>query len=244
MFSFIKRKKETPLNVSTLKVDIHSHLIPAIDDGIQSVEQGLEILREMEALGYEKVITTPHTFPGSFDNTPEIILEGLKKMQDAVRNEGINITMEAATEYYMDDIFLKMLENDEPLMTFGENHVLFETGFMSPPPFMKEAIFLMNIKGYKPVYAHPERYEYLIQDKALLEEMIDRDVVFQMNLGSLAGAYGKPVQKFAEKLIDQKVVRLVGTDCHHMGHIDALKKTIQSKYFQKLMQLELLNNTL
>lgn len=232
------------MTVSPLKVDVHSHLVPAIDDGIQSIEQGLEILREMETLGYEKVITTPHTMPGSFDNTPEIIFAGLEKMKAAVEEADINITMEAATEYYMDDVFLKMLEDDQPLMTFGDNYLLFETGFMSPPPFMKEAIFLMNIKGYKPVYAHPERYEYLIQDKQLLEEMIDRDVVFQMNLGSLAGAYGKPVQKFAEKLVDQKVVRLVGTDCHHMGHIDALKKTIQSKYFQKLMQLELLNNTL
>lgn len=232
------------MRVSPLKVDIHSHLIPAIDDGIQSIDQGLEILREMASLGYEKVITTPHTMPGSYDNTPEIILDGLAKMKSAIQEEGISITMEAATEYYMDDIFLHKLENDEPLMTFGKNYVLFETGFISPPPFMKEAIFLMNIKGYKPVYAHPERYEYLIQDKELLEEIIDRDVVFQLNLGSLAGAYGKPVQKFAEKLVDQKVVRMVGTDCHHMGHIDALKKTIQSKYYQKLMQLELLNNTL
>lgn len=232
------------MNVSPLRVDVHSHLVPAIDDGIQSIEEGLDILREMAALGYEKVITTPHTMPGSFDNTPEIILSGLEKMKAAVKEEGINITMEAATEYYMDDVFLAKLENDEPLMTFGGNYVLFETGFLSPPPFMKEAIFLMNIKGYKPVYAHPERYEYLIQDQELLEEMIDRDVVFQLNLGSLAGAYGKPVQKFAEKLVDRKIVKLVGTDCHHMGHIEALKKTLQSKYFQKLMQLDLLNNTL
>ena len=232
------------MDVSALKVDVHSHLVPAIDDGIQSIEQGLEILREMAALGYEKVITTPHTMPGSFDNTPEIILAGLEKMKAAVKEEGINITMEAATEYYLDDTFLEKLKNNEPLMTFGKNYVLFETGFMSPPPFMKEAIFMMNIKGYKPVYAHPERYEYLMHDKELLEGMIDRDVVFQLNLGSLAGAYGKQVQKFAEKLVDEKVVKLVGTDCHHMGHIDALKRTIQSKYFQKLMQLELLNNTL
>lgn len=232
------------MDVSALKVDVHSHLIPAIDDGIQTIEDGLDILREMEALGYEKVITTPHTMPGSFDNTPEIILSGLETMRTAIKEAGINITMEAATEYYMDDVFLAKLENDEPLMTFGANYVLFETGFLSPPPFIKEAIFLMNIKGYKPVYAHPERYEYLIQDKNMLEEMLDRSVIFQLNLASLAGGYGKPVQKFAEKLIDMKAIGLVGTDCHHMGHIEALKKTLQGKYFQKLMQLELLNNTL
>ena len=225
-------------------MDIHSHLVPAIDDGVQSIEEGLEILREMEALGYKKVITTPHTMQGSYDNTPEIIYSGMEKMQAAARKAGIGITMEAATEYYLDETFMARLENEEPIMTFGNNYVLMETGFINEPPMLKEATFLLSIKGYKPVYAHPERYPYLAQNKALLEEMIDRDVVFQINLVSLAGAYGKPVQKFAERLVDMGVVKMVGTDCHNMGHIDFLKKAVQTKYYQKLMQTELLNNTL
>lgn len=244
LFSLFKKKAPERTSVAPLQVDIHSHLVPAIDDGIQSVEEGLEILREMEALGYRKVITTPHTMPGSFDNTPETILGGLEKIKKAAKEEGLNITMEAATEYYLDETFMQRLENKEKLMTFGDQYVLFETGFINEPPFMKEATFLMNINGYKPVYAHPERYPYLAQNDKLLEEMIDRQVVFQLNLASLAGAYGKPVQKFAEKLVDMGVVKLVGTDCHNMGHIEALKKAIQTKHYQKLMQSELLNNTL
>lgn len=244
LFSFLKKKESWPERVLPLKTDIHSHLIPAIDDGIQSVEEGLEILRIMQGLGYEKVITTPHTMPGSFDNTPEIIDKGLKKMKAAIKEAEININLEAATEYYLDEVFLKNLEEEKPLMTFGKNYVLVETGFMSPPPFLKEAVFLMNVKGYKPVYAHPERYPYLIENPALLEEMIDRDVVFQLNMVSLAGAYGKPVQKFAEKLVDMGVVKMIGTDCHNMGHIDFVKAATQTKHFQKLLQTDLLNNTL
>ena len=143
--------------MSPLQVDIHSHLVPAIDDGIQSIEEGLEILREMEALGYKKVITTPHTMQGSYDNTPEIIYSGMEKMQAAARKAGIGITMEAATEYYLDETFMARLENEEPIMTFGSNYVLMETGFINEPPMLKQATFLLSIKGYKPVYAHPER---------------------------------------------------------------------------------------
>ena len=201
-------------------------------------------MREMEALGYQKVITTPHTRTHHFENTPEIILSGLKKMQRAIKESEINISMEAATEYYLDESFVNKLEKDEPLMTFGRNYVLFETDFRVAPPILKEVVFLMNMKGYKPVYAHPERYLYLMENPQLLEEMTDRKVVFQLNAVSLAGAYGKAVQKFAEKLVDRRVVGMVGTDCHHIKYIDAVKKAIKTKHYQKLMQSKLLNNSL
>jgi len=244
LFSIFQKKQSGPLTVNPLKVDLHSHLVPAIDDGIQTIEEGLDILREMEALGYEKVITTPHTMSGTFDNNPDTILGGLEKMKAAVKEAGINIKMEAATEYYLDESFMEKLKNDEPLMTFGNNYVLFETAFLNAPPFLKEATFLMSIKGYKAVYAHPERYSYLIEDEQMLEEMIDRQVIFQLNAVSLAGAYGKPVQKFAEKLVDRGVIGMVGTDCHNMGHIDFLKQAVQTKHYKKLMQSTLLNNSL
>ena len=198
----------------------------------------------MEALGYQKVITTPHTRSYHFENTPEIILSGLKKMQAAIKKSGINISMEAATEYYLDESFVNRLEKNEPLMTFGLNYVLFETDFSVPPPILKEVVFLMNMKGYKPVYAHPERYFYLMENPQLLQEMIDREVVFQLNAVSLAGVYGKAVQKFAEKLTDREVVGMVGTDCHDIRHIDAMKQAVKTKHYQKLMQSKLLNNTL
>lgn len=244
LLDIFKKKSQLPPSVLPLEVDIHSHLIPAIDDGIQTIEEGLDILRFMVDLGYKKIITTPHTMMEIYPNTPKTINNGLELMKKAITEANIPIQMEAATEYFLDETFIERLDNDEPLMTFGDNYVLFETSFINEPPLLKEATFKMNIKGYKPVYAHPERYLYLIENDNLLEEMIDRDIFFQLNLNSLTGMYSKPVQKFAEKLIDKKAVRFVGTDCHHFGHIEQLKRTTETKYFKKLMELDLLNNTL
>ncbi len=243
LFSFFKKKPDLP-PLSELKVDIHSHLVPAIDDGIQSVQEGLDILREFEAMGYEKIITTPHTMWGSYDNTPETILGGLKKMQKAIADNGISLKMEAATEYYLDEHFMQKLKDGEELLTFGDNYVLVETGFINEPPELKEASFHLSMKGYKMVYAHPERYLYLQENKQLVEELIDRDIILQLNAVSLTGCYSKPVQKFAERLIDMGVVKMVGTDCHNMGHIDLLKQAKTTKYWDKLLRMELLNNSL
>lgn len=244
IFSILKKSKTATPDIGYLKTDIHSHLIPAIDDGVQSIDESLEILKEMESLGYTKVITTPHTMTGSYDNTPEIINSGLVKVKEAIKENSINIEIEAATEYFLDETFMEKLKNGEQLMTFGKNHVLVETSFISPPPQLKEATFELTMKGYKMVFAHPERYLYLLENDQLLEELIDRDIIFQLNAVALTGCYSKPVKKFAEKLIDMKVPRLVGTDCHNMGHIHLLKEATQTKYWKKLLDLDLINNSL
>jgi len=244
LFSLFKKDKTPEKPVVELTTDIHSHFIPAIDDGSQSMEETIDLLRHMEDLGYRKVITTPHTMTNSFDNTPEIIDEGLYQVKDSINKEGLNIEIEAATEYYLDDTFLSRLEKKEKLMTFGQNHVLVETGFMNEPPELKEASFLLTMQGYKMVLAHPERYLYLIDNKQLLEEILDRDILLQINIVALTGCYSKPVQKFAEKLIDMKVVSMAGSDCHNMGHIELMHEARNSKYYKKLLQLDLLNNSL
>jgi len=243
LFSLFKKKTEQ-VPVQELKVDIHSHLIPAIDDGIQSIDEGLEILREFEKLGYSKVITTPHTMSDYYDNKPSDILGGLEQMREAIKKAEINVTLEAATEYYLDEHFMKKVKQKESLLTFGQNHVLVETGFINEPPELKEASFHLSMQGYKMVFAHPERYLYLIENDHLIEELVDRSVIFQLNAVSLTGCYGKPVKKLAEELIDMGIVGMVGSDCHNMGHIDLLKEARKTKYWNKLLQLDLLNNKL
>lgn len=244
IFSFFKGNRNQLPDLGYLHTDIHSHLIPAIDDGIQTVEEGLQILHEMENLGYKKVITSPHTMWGTYDNTPKTIRSGLKKMQAAIEEEGIKIELESASEYYLDEHFMAKLHSDEEFLTFGKNYILVETGFINEPPELKEASFHLTMKGYKMVYAHPERYLYLLEKPQLIEELLDRDIIFQLNAVSLTGCYSKPVQKLAEKLIDMKAVKLVGTDCHNMGHINLLKEATTTKYWKKLLDLELLNNQL
>lgn len=234
-------KKNEPLNLEWLKVDMHSHLIPGIDDGAKTVEESLELIRILQGFGLKKLIMTPHVMSEFYRNTPEIIQEGLEQMRKAVENEGIVIELEAAAEYYIDEIFFEKIEKKEKLLTFGGNKVLVETGFLSKPQILIETFFRMEMAGYQPVFAHPERYLYLHHDSEFLESLADRNIYFQLNLLSLTGYYSKPIKKFAEKLIDRGLISVVGTDCHNIRYLEALERLPQEKYFHKLMDLKLLN---
>ncbi|HSI78967.1 MAG TPA: CpsB/CapC family capsule biosynthesis tyrosine phosphatase [Lunatimonas sp.] len=222
-------------------MDMHSHLIPGIDDGSKTVEESLELIRILQGFGLKKLIMTPHVMSEFYRNTPEIIHEGLMKMRKAVANEGIDIELEAAAEYYMDEIFFEKIEKNQKLLTFGENKVLVETGFLSKPQILIETFFRMEMAGYQPVFAHPERYLYLQHDADLLDSLADRNIFFQLNLLSLTGYYSKPIKKFAEKLIDRGLIKVVGTDCHNIRYLEALERLPQEKYYHKLMDLKLLN---
>ena len=244
LFRSSKTEEVTPLDLSWMAVDMHSHLIPGIDDGSKSLEESLALIARMEGYGLRKLIITPHVMTEFFKNTPEIIQSGLEELKLAVKKENINIELEAAAEYYLDEVFLERILAGQKLLTFGSNHVLVETGFMSKPSMLLESFFQLEMAGYQPVLAHPERYLYLHHDAELLEAMIDRNMKFQLNLLSITGYYSKPVKKFAERLIDEGLVKLVGTDCHNERYLDYMEKLTEEKYFHKLQSLDLLNKSL
>jgi tyrosine-protein phosphatase YwqE len=244
LFNRKKNEEPTELDLRWMKADMHSHLIPGIDDGVREMEEAVELIGKLHGYGLEKLIITPHVMSEFYRNTPEIILRGLEQVKQAVAEAGIEIQLEAAAEYYLDEILFEKVENNEPLLTFGNNLVLVVTGFISKPHILLEAFFRMEMAGYQPVLAHPERYIYLHQDSSCLEALAERNVPFQMNLLSLVGHYSKAVKKFSEKIIDRGLVRLVGTDCHNQYYLDALEKLPQEKYYQKLLSLDLWNTDL
>ncbi len=243
---FKKSKTEIPedLNLGWLEVDMHSHLIPGIDDGSRTLEESIDLIRRLKGYGLRKIITTPHIMSEFYKNTPEIIELGLRELKYTLLREEIDIEIEAAAEYYMDEIFLEKVQNGNKLLTVSENLVLVETGFISKPQMLLEILFSMEMQGYKPILAHPERYQYLIQDKALLGDLMDRDIYFQINLLSFTGFYSKPIKIFAEMLVDEKKIKLLGTDCHNERYLNALEGLTKSKYLDKLRQLDLLNRHL
>ncbi|MBD8491074.1 capsular biosynthesis protein [Echinicola sp. CAU 1574] len=242
LLDLFKSKKQTgPLSLDWMEVDMHSHLIPGIDDGSKSLNESIELIKRLQGYGLRKLITTPHVMTEFYKNTPEIISEGLTKVQEALKKEGIAIEIEAAAEYYLDEIFNEKLEKGEPLLTFGDNHILIETGFINKPRMLQETFFALETKGYKPIFAHPERYLYLHQDPELFDSLIEKGVLFQMNLLSLTGYYSKPVKQLAEKMIDRKAIKFVGTDCHNHRYLDALQHLPNSKYYSKLKALTLSN---
>ena len=241
-----KRKPEVieDLDLSWLQVDMHSHLIPGIDDGSKTMEESLHLIKRLADYGLRKIITTPHIMSEYYRNTPEIITMGLEDLRKAVKNEGISIEIEAAAEYYMDEIFLEKIKNGEEVLSFGDNYILVETGFINKPQMLLEIIFQLEMAGFKPILAHPERYQYLIADKGLLQDLTDRQILFQVNLLSLTGFYSKPVKDFGEMLIETGQVKLLGTDCHNPRYLDMMETLPKSKLYQKLKQLDLLNSTL
>ncbi|MDN5203874.1 capsular biosynthesis protein [Fulvivirgaceae bacterium BMA10] len=242
MISLFKKKKD--ISVSPLTVDVHSHLLPGLDDGVQSMDESIAILSEMSEIGYEKVITTPHVIADHYPNTPETIYKSLRELREKIKEVGLNIQVQAAAEYYLDDHLLEKLENNDALLTFGDNYLLFETSFINQPSFLVEAVFKISALGLKPVLAHPERYLYLQQNESLLSELLDRGVHLQINLNSLTGYYSKPARKFAEKLIERGQVSFIGSDCHNSKHMESLKRATQMRYFEKATNQGLLNNML
>ncbi|WP_339925773.1 CpsB/CapC family capsule biosynthesis tyrosine phosphatase [uncultured Cyclobacterium sp.] len=246
LFRKLKRSPNVQhLDLSWVGTDMHSHLIPGIDDGAQKMEESIALITRLSGYGLKKLIITPHIMSEFFKNTPEIINAGLEKLKIAVEEAGIDIELEAAAEYYLDEIFYEKVENNEPILSFGTNKmVLVETGFMSKPHILLETFFKMEMLGYQPVFAHPERYIYLHQELETLEALVDRNIPFQLNLLSLTGYYSKGVKKFAEKLIDKDLIKLVGTDCHNEKYLDAMERLPHSKYFDKLQELDLWNKNL
>jgi protein-tyrosine phosphatase len=243
LFGLIK-DKAILADLSVLKTDIHSHFIPGIDDGSKSTQNSLELLRAMESFGYQKVITTPHIMSDAYKNTPEIILGGLEKVRKALALTDLKIKIDAAAEYYLDYEFEKKIR-EKSLLTFGNNYVLFELAFVNPPDNLYQSVFDMQSQGYRPVLAHVERYGFWQNDYSKYEELASRGILLQMNINSVTGHYSSETKKAAQWLIDKDMISLLGSDCHHMGHIELMKKALKEKYLQRLLaSKKLLNATL
>jgi tyrosine-protein phosphatase YwqE len=229
-----------------LKVELHSHLIPGVDDGSQSLQQSMELVKTFAAYGYRKIITTPHIMSDFYKNGPENIHPQVELIRNAIREEHIDIEFEAAAEYMVDDGLEKKVKNGEQLLTFGGNkkYILVELPFLSEPNNMRTVAFELNIAGYKPVLAHPERYPYYSMKKEKYEELYEQGFLFQLNQLSLIGYYSKQVQQAAEHLIDKGMVNLLGSDTHNIKHAVLQAEVFKSRLFAKACELELLNNYL
>jgi len=236
LFSFFNTRK-----ISPIKVDIHSHLLPGIDDGVKTIKEAVEIIKRFKILGYSKLITTPHIMSDSYPNNKQIITKKLQDVKEALQENSIEIILEAGAEYYVDMEFLQLIENDE-LIPFMEHYILFETSYLAKPIILEHAINLIIKKGYIPVMAHPERYIYLHHNIQLYKELKLQGVLFQVNIKSLQDRY-KTIYKIAIKLINLGLVDFVGSDAHRMSDIIKLEKIIQSSTYNSILKKNtILNN--
>lgn len=242
------RKRNAKLNVadySILHADIHSHLLPGIDDGSPDMETSVQLIRGMKGLGYKKLITTPHIMWDVYKNTRHIILGKLQEVKDRLVNEQVDIEIQAAAEYFIDDHLGESVERKEPLLSFGNNLVLVEFSMVSQPFEWKKTLFEMQIQGYQPVIAHPERYAYLDRNKNFYDELKSAGYLFQLNILSLSGQYGNSVTELARYLTKKGYYDLIGTDLHHVRHLEALKNPSVFSSLQQLLDSgKILNPTL
>lgn len=225
MLKFFSRNKtsdEQP-DYSVLGTDMHSHLIPGIDDGSPDPETSVSLIKGMMELGYKRFIATPHIMWDMYRNTRDIILRQRDVLRDALKEAGMDVQVDAAAEYFLDDYVEGLLEKNEPLLTISGSMVLVEFSMAQPSMSLKKILFDMQMQGYQPVIAHPERYVYLDKQKDFYDELKNDGCYFQLNLMSLGGYYGKTVQELAQYLLKKGYYDLAGTDLHHSRHLDALR---------------------
>lgn len=230
---------------SQFVTDLHSHLLPGLDDGSANLDESVRMLRGLSDAGFKKVITTPHVNTALYANTKEQIIGQLYHIREVIIHENIPVEIEASAEYHMDYEFLGRVQSGEVIPIGKKNYLLIELPFQSPSFSYNEILFQVQLLGYEIIISHPERYVWLMGNKKLYEGLKDRGVLFQMNLNSLTGLYGFPARMAAHQLIDAGMIEFIGSDAHYPGHITEMMKALNTRHFARLAESgKLLNNQL
>jgi len=244
MLNFLKSNK-IPITkqLPTGFVDIHSHILPAIDDGSKSFEESLDLLKRMYSYGIKKVVLTPHVMEGVWENSRidlEMRFQELKNYLE--KSNFTNVELHLAAEYMLDTNFETLLIN-EKLLTIKDNYVLVEISYMSAPINLYETLFNIQVAGYKPILAHPERYTFYHRNYQEYFKLKEVGCLFQLNLLSLSNYYGKDVTGIAKRLLKDKLIDFVGSDTHNNRHLNYLERINNSKIIKNLEPI-LKNNLL
>ncbi|MGQ7853144.1 tyrosine-protein phosphatase [Pedobacter sp. WC2501] len=229
MFSFLKNKKPVVRDLKWLGVDMHSHLLPGIDDGSPDLTQSISLISKLNELGIDQFICTPHIFKELYPNTAETINTALELTKAALRKANLDVSISAAAEYMLDENF----EISDMMMSLPNRHILVEMSYLNETPNVEQIIFDLQIKGYTVILAHPERYNFYHKAYERFGRYHDMGVLLQLNLLSITGYYGKDVKKVADYLIEHKMYDLAGTDLHHDRHLEALTKAVLSGYLHE-----------
>lgn len=220
MFFFNKKKPILKDFIPDNHIDFHSHLLFGIDDGAKTFEDTLRLVKAMNDFGITQITTTPHVMNNVWNNTTEIIVNRQNEVNTLLKAEGIDLTIRAAAEYLMDDHFLKLIQT-EPLLTLKDNYVLVEMSYMNAPLQLYDVLFELQVAGYKPVLAHPERYNFYHNKLDEFSRLKNAGCLFQINLLSTVGYYGEFVARTAEHLLKKGLIDFASSDIHHDKHVAA-----------------------
>jgi len=228
MFTFFKTKPLLKDLIPEHHIDIHSHLLPGIDDGAKTFEDTLRLTKALKNIGISEFITTPHIIQYVWDNTQEQILETKATTVLELKKNNITVPFNAAAEYLMDDQFVKLFESHN-LLTLKDNYVLVEMSYINPPIQLYAIIFDLQVAGYIPVLAHPERYLFYHKNFNEYHKLKRAGCLFQLNLLSVVGYYGTGITTIAEQLLQKGMYDYVGSDVHHDTHVASFEQKVNIK---------------
>ena len=224
-------------------VDIHSHIIPKVDDGSKSFEESLEMLRLSEKSGTKTIIATPHYFYNRFEeeyNSLEIILG---ELLEKVREENINIEILLGQEIYFHKKVLSLIKGGIIKSINNSNYILAEASLSDYNKDILDLIYEIRILGFNIILAHPERYEYVQNDITILNDFMKEGCLFQINSGSLSGVFGKKIQKTSFELVKNGYINFIGSDAHGMGRRNtdlseglSILKDLNEDYYNRVIK--------
>ena len=233
MFLFFKSKPRLRDLISDDYIDIHSHLLPNIDDGATDFENTKSLILKMQDIGFKKFITTPHVIKNVWNNDSIGIKALETETNDLLKKANVTVKLSAAAEYMMDTDFMELFKS-EKLLTLKDNYVLVEMSYINPPIQLHQIIFDLQIAGYVPVLAHPERYSFYYNNLKEYKRLKKAGCKFQLNLLSTVGYYGPEALKTANELLEHNLIDFVGSDIHHENHINSFDSKIKTSYLENL----------
>ncbi len=241
MFSIFKKTAPFPSPYFPIVTDIHSHILPGIDDGSPDIETSLALIEGLMKLGITQSIATPHIIGDLYRNDASSINESLSLLKKTLLEKQIDFKVTAAAEYMLDAYFLELLELNKPLLTIKDNILLTEFSYADKPYNVEQLLFNIITEGYQPILAHPERYGYYHNDFKQYNYLNEIGFLLQVNLLSLTGYYGKPVAKAANYIIKNNLHSFVGTDLHHARHLSALSENKNRILFDEIFNNKKIN---
>jgi protein-tyrosine phosphatase len=230
MLHFLKSRPTLKGLIPEGFTDIHSHLLPGIDDGAVTLDDTLSLVQEMHQLGFRKCITTPHIYTSVWDNTKEKIEN---KFIETLPNLPTELSFRVAAEYMIDPYFTKIFQ-EGPLACVKDNLVLVELSYINPPIQLFDILFELQIAGYRPILAHPERYPFYYSNESEWKKLKNAGCLFQLNLLSTVGYYGHAVTKSCDLLLQKGFIDFVGSDIHHQKHIMSFSNKVLIKNVKAL----------
>ena len=235
MFSFFKSDRNKSSNYFPFSTDIHSHILPGIDDGSHNLETSIMLIKGLKKLGVNKSIATPHIISDLFRNNPQSIHSALSLLRAELQRQSIEFELDAAAEYMLDPYFFELLQKREPLLTIYDNVILTEFSYLSPPDELSKMSFEIISGGYIPILAHPERYSFFNRNFRMYNHLVDLGFLLQVNLLSLTGYYGKDCMKAAQYILENSLASFVATDLHHEKHLEMLSDGRNRKLFHEIL---------